>query len=180
MSAVDLLKRLHQHRAWVNENLLTTAIQLNEEQLRSPFQIGQGSIWKSLTHLYAAEYVWLDALFGNEASLIPGDVPGKLPGNQLGEGGIIDLNDLRQKWSALELRWENYLASLTPEFLEEVVYRQRSSAGQRFGTRRADVLLHVCTHAHYTAAQVINMLRQSGVEKLPETMLTSLARHEAR
>ena len=178
MNAVDLLKRLHQHRAWVNGNLLTAATKLSEEQLRSPFQIGQGSIWHSLTHLYAAEYVWLEALLGNEASLAPGDVPGKLPGNQLGEGGITDLSDLRQKWSALELRWQDYLASLTPEFLEEVVYRKSSSTGQRFGTRRADVLLHVSTHAHYTVAQVINMLRQSGVEKLPETMLISLARQE--
>jgi uncharacterized damage-inducible protein DinB len=57
-------------------------------------------------------------------------------------------------------------------------YQTDSLSGQRFGTRRSDVLLHVCTHAHYTAAQVINMLRQVGVEKLPETMLISLARHE--
>src|ERR1051325_4009986 len=180
MNAVDLLKRPHQHRAWVHGHPLTPSGQLREKPLLSPFQIGQGSIWNSLTHLYAAEYVWLEALLGNEASLAPGDVPGKLPGNQLGEGGITDLSDLREQWSALELRWKNYLASLTPEFLEEVVYRKSSSTGQRFGTRRADVLLHVCTHAHYTAAQVINMLRQSGVEKLPETMLISLARQEGK
>jgi uncharacterized damage-inducible protein DinB len=49
----------------------------------------------------------------------------------------------------------------------------------RLATRRSDVLLHVCTHAHYTAAQVINMLRQTGIDKLPETMLISLARKEA-
>jgi uncharacterized damage-inducible protein DinB len=58
------------------------------------------------------------------------------------------------------------------------VYR-KSSSGQRFGSRRSDVLLHVCTHAHYTAAQVVNMLRHLGVEKLPDTMLISLARQEA-
>ena len=178
MNAVDLINRLHQHRAWVNGNLLTAAASLSDEQLRSPFQIGQGSIWKSLVHLYAAEYVWLEALCGNEEFLVPGDVPGKLPGNQQGEGGITGLDDLRQKWSALEQRWIGYLASLTPASLEEVVYRKSSSLG-RFGTRRSDVLLHVCTHAHYTAAQVVNMLRQAGVEKLPETMLISLARHEA-
>ncbi|HLJ97295.1 MAG TPA: hypothetical protein VKU02_29315 [Gemmataceae bacterium] len=51
--------------------------------------------------------------------------------------------------------------------------------GKRFGTHRSDVLLHVCTHAHYTAAQVVNMLRHTGMEKLPETMLISLARQEA-
>jgi len=178
MNAVDLFQRLHQHRAWVNGNLLTTATTLSDEQLRSPFQIGQGSIWKSLVHLYAAEYVRLEALCGNEEFLVPGDVPGKLPGNQQGEGGITGLDDLGQKWSALEQRWSGYLASLTLASLEEVVFRKSSSLG-RFGTRRSDVLLHVCTHAHYTAAQVVNMLRHIGVEKLPETMLISLARHEA-
>ena len=178
MNAVDLLQRLHQHRTWVNGNLLTAAAILSDDQLRSPFQIGQGSIWKSLVHLYAAEFVWLEALCGNEEFLVPGDVSGKLPGNQQGDGGITGLDDLRQKWSALEQRWIGYLASLTPASLEEVVYRKSSTLG-RFGTRRSDVLLHVCTHAHYTAAQVVNMLRQAGVEKLPETMLILLARHEA-
>jgi uncharacterized damage-inducible protein DinB len=179
MDAVELVKRLHQHRAWVNANLLTAAATLNDEQLRSPYQIGQGSIWKSLAHMYAAEYVWLDALLGNEDSLVPGDVAGKLPGNQQGEGGITGVDDLRQKWSDLDKRWTTYLASLTQESLEDVVHRKSSSTGQRFATRRADVLLHVSTHAHYTAAQVINMLRQAGVDKLPETMLISLARHQA-
>ena len=178
MNAVELLQRLHQHRTWVNGNLLTGAAALSDEQLRSAFQIGQGSIWKSLLHLYAAENVWLEALLGNEAFLVPGDLPGQIPGNQQGAGGVTGLDDLRQKWSALDRRWVGYLAALTPAALEEVVYR-RSSLGQRFGTRRSDVLLHVCTHAHYTAAQVINMLRQAGVEELPETMLISLARHEA-
>jgi uncharacterized damage-inducible protein DinB len=179
MNTIELLQRLHQHRAWVNGNLLTAAAKLNDEQLRSPFQIGQGSIWKSLLHLYAAEYVWLEALLGNDEPLLQGDLPGKLPGNQQGEGRITELDDLRQKWSALEQRWVGYLAALTPESLEELVYKKSTSSGlgKRFGTRRGDVLLHVCTHAHYTAAQVVNMLRQAGAEKLPETMLISLARH---
>ncbi len=61
------------------------------------------------------------------------------------------------------------------------MYKKSTSSGlgKRWGARRADVLLHVCTHAHYTAAQVVNMLRQAGADKLPETMLISLARHEA-
>src|SRR5215472_12538489 len=113
MNAIELLKRLHQHWAWVNDNLLLAAAQLSEEKLRSPFPIGQGSIWKSLLHLYAAEYVWLEALLGNEAFLVSGDMPGKLPGNQQGEGGITGLDDLRRRWSAVEQRWIGYLASLT-------------------------------------------------------------------
>ena len=181
MNAFELLQRLHQHRIWVNGNLLTAAANLSDEQLRTPFPIGQGSIWKSLLHLYAAEYVWLEALLGNDDPLVQGDLPGKLPGNQQGEGGITGLEELRQKWSILGQRWVGYLASLRPESLGELVYKKSTSSGlgKRFGTRRGDVLLHVCTHAHYTAAQVVNMLRQAGVAELPETMLISLARYEA-
>ena len=180
MNAVELLKRLHQHRAWVNDNLLIAAAQLSEAKLRSPFPIGQGSIWKSLLHLYAAEYVWLETLLGNEQFLVPGDLPGKLPGNQQGEGGVTDLADLRLKWSELAKRWTGYLDNLSSAALEEVVYRKSISLGTRLGIRRSDALLHVCTHAHYTAAQVVNMLRHADVEKLPETMLISLARYEGK
>src|SRR5579871_2468723 len=113
MNVVELLQRLHQHRAWVNSNLLTAAANLTDERLRSEFQIGQGSIWKSLLHLYAAEYVWLETLLGNEQFHVPGDLPGKLPGNQQGDGVVTDLADLRLKWSELEKRWTGYLANLS-------------------------------------------------------------------
>ena len=62
----------------------------------------------------------------------------------------------------LDARWQDYLQNLTAEDLEETVCKVSSSSGQRHATRCSDVLLHVCTHAHYTTAQVINMLRHSG------------------
>jgi uncharacterized damage-inducible protein DinB len=180
MDAVSLIQRLHQHRAWVNGNLLTAAVQLSEEQLRQPFPIGQGSIWHSLLHLHAAEYVWLEALLGNDNPLLPGDLSGRLPGNQQAGGGIASLADLRQKWAELEERWQAYLRGLMPEALDEVVYKKSTSSGfgRRLGARRADVLLHVCTHAQYTTAQVMNMLRHLGIEHLPDPMLITLARQD--
>lgn len=180
MSEVKWIQRLHQHRAWVNTNLQATAALLEEAQLKQPFEIGQGSVWKTLLHLYAAEYVWLAALQGEEDPLVAGDLPGKIPGNQQGEGGIQSFADLQAKWQALESRWQTYLKTVRATDLEEVVYKKSSGPGpaSRKGTRRGDVLLHVCTHAHYTTAQVMNMLRQLGVQKLPDVMLISLARSE--
>lgn len=54
---VSLIQRLNQRRVWTNENLLTVAATLSEVQLHQVFSIGQGSVWKSLVHMYAAEYV---------------------------------------------------------------------------------------------------------------------------
>jgi len=111
---------------------------------------------------------------------VKGDLPRQIPGNQLGEGGFATLDELRQEWAQLKERWKRYLAELSPEALEEPVYKWRSAAGQtqRLATSRSDVLLHVCTHAQYTTAQAVNMLRHVGVEELPDTMLITLARQE--
>jgi uncharacterized damage-inducible protein DinB len=166
---------------WVNHGLLEAVRPLTADQLRQPFAIGQGSVWRTLTHLLAAEYVWLEALLGNESPLMPGDVPGKLPGNQEGEGAIRSLDELASKWEQLDQRWNMYLTTLTDDNLDEVIYKTSTSSGlgKRFGTRRSDVLLHLCTHAQYTTAQLTNMLRQLGVSPLPDVMLISLARQEA-
>lgn len=177
MNAADLVRRLHQHRVWANAKLLDAAGPLEREDLERRMAIGQGSIWKSLLHLYAAEYVWLEALLGNEAPLVAGDVPGKLPGNQEGEGTIGSLDELVARWRELDGRWQAYLDALTDAALDDVVYKVNTK-GARHSTRRGDILLHVCTHAQYTTAQVINMLRQLGVTPLPDPMLITLAREE--
>ena len=177
MNALDPIRRLHEHCAWVNRNLRDAARGLPDESLRKSFPIGQGSIWKSLMHMYAAEYVWLETLLGDERALLPGDVPDKLPGNQQGQGGIASLEQLESKWDELDGRWQAYLARLTDADLDHSVPRVGSD-GVRRSTRRGDVLLHVCTHAHYTTAQVVNMLRQVGATKLPEVMLIALARQQ--
>ncbi|MAT16185.1 MAG: damage-inducible protein DinB [Planctomyces sp.] len=181
MQSVDLIRRLHEHRMWVNANLLETASHLSESQLRQPFSIGQGSVWNTLVHLQAAEYVWLETLLGDPSPLFPGDIAGKLPGNQSGEGKIDNFVELCNRWRRLDERWRNYLTGLTDTSLSEIVRKVSTSsgAGKAFGTLRSDILLHLCTHAQYTTAQALNMFRQLGVEQLPDVMLISLARSEA-
>lgn len=179
MNATDIIRRLHQHRMWANRRLVAAARSLTDEQLRQAFAIGQGSVWKSLCHMYGAEYVWLATLEGDENATVPGDAPDKLPGNQQGEGAIASLAELEERWQQVDAGWDVYLQKLSDADLETSVQRVSSSNRKRYSTRRSDVLLHVCTHAHYTTAQVMNMLRQLGVSPLPDPMLISLAREGA-
>lgn len=177
MSSLDVVRRLHQHRAWVNQKLVAAAEKLDDAALALPLAVGQGSLWRSLMHMYGAEYVWLEVLRGHETAVLPGDLPGQLPGNQAGEGGITTLAELKERWLESEERWRDYLPTLNEAQLDDLVWRV-SSYGPRRATRRVDILLHVCTHAHYTAAQTINMLRQLGASELPDPMLITLARQE--
>ncbi|RCS56186.1 DUF664 domain-containing protein [Bremerella cremea] len=181
MNAVTPILRLHEHRRWTNQHLMAACRLLSEEQLRQQHPIGQGSLWKTLCHMYAAEYVWLKALSGVADALAPGDAPGKLSGNQEGEGAVQTVQELFQRWEELDQRWEDYLGKLTPDQLTETIYKQSSSnpPGKIPATSAMDVLLHVCTHAQYTTAQAVNMLRHSGVESLPPSMLITLAREQA-
>lgn len=181
MNAADLVRRLHRHRAWVNRKLLDAAAGLADDEVRKQFPIGQGSVWKSLLHLHAAEYVWLETLGGDEAPLlagdVPGKIPGKIPGNQEGAGAIGSLAELARRWQELEARWQAYLETVTDADLDQVVFKM-NTRGERHATRRGDILLHVCTHAQYTTAQVVNMLRQLGAPSLPDPMLITMARQE--
>jgi uncharacterized damage-inducible protein DinB len=178
MNGVELVRRLHQHRAWVNGKLIQAAFALKSADLQTPLPIGQGSIWKSLVHMYAAEYVWLESLLGDESPVAPGDLPDKIPGNQEGSGAIRSLDELVGLWRELDARWQAYLDGLNDADLDPLVYKVSSLQGTRSATRRGDILLHVCTHAHYTTAQVVNMLRQLGAPALPDPMLITMARQE--
>jgi uncharacterized damage-inducible protein DinB len=178
MTSLDVIRRLHEHREWSNERLLQAAEELTDEELRRPFDIGQGSVWRSLMHMLGAEFVWIEALTGNPRGLMPGDAPGKLPGNQVAGGGPTTVAELRAAWTPVTARWRDYLAGLTESSFVEPVYRARVIDGveRQFATSRSDVLLHVCTHAHYTGAQAVNLLRHLGRPSLPDLMLITLAR----
>lgn len=179
MTGSKVVQRLCTHLMWVNRNLLAAAGTLSDAQLRQQFAIGQGSVWQSLTHMYAAEFVWLAALNGNESAIAPGDVGGKLPGNQLGPDPANSLAELRTRWEDLMSRWNEWIGVLTDAGLDEQISRVSSStsAGKTFVHSKGDVVMHVCLHAHYTAAQVVNMFRQLGAP-LPDTMLIMLSRLE--
>ncbi|MBA2117208.1 DinB family protein [Bremerella alba] len=181
MNAVAPILRLHEHRFWVTQNLRDACCQLSPEQLNQPHEIGQGTLWKTLCHLYAAEYVWLAALQGTDDAVAPGDVAGKLPGNQEGEGASTSLAALVERWQILDGLWRAYLDAIAPEDLDKTVFRKSTSSyqGQRIGSTAMDVLLHVATHAHYTTAQAVNMLRHSGLSDMPQSMLITLARSQS-
>lgn len=182
MNAVTPIVRLHQHRLWSNDQLREACRPLSEKQLRQEHAIGQGTLWRTLCHMYAAEFVWLKALCGTAEALAPGDVADDLPGNQKGPDAARNLLQLNGRWDELNGQWESYLYGLTPEKLSKKIYKKPSRGVQTqvVGASTMDVLLHVCTHAQYTTAQAVNMLRHLGIEKLPPTMLITLAREEAK
>lgn len=161
--------------------ILSVAKGLSQEELERTFVIGQETVWRSLFHLYAAEYIWLEALEGNARPVVPGDDPGMLPGNQRLGSEIDTIEKLAVAWEALQQRWQEFLNSLSETQLSRPVKKvvTSSGAGKVLQTSTRDILMHVCMHAHYTMSQLNNMLRQLGVEPVPDIMVITLAREDA-
>ncbi len=150
---------------WSNARLRDAAAPLAESQLRRAFEIGMGSVWATLVHLYAAELVWLEALRGRaDAPLADAD-------------SFESFEQLVIAWAALDRRWSRYLDDLTDARLTTTIHKRSTLTGRTHATPVADVLLHVCTHAQYTTAQCVHMLKRLGVEPLPDCQLITMSRH---
>jgi uncharacterized damage-inducible protein DinB len=167
MHAVDVVRRLQSYRAWVNRQLLTSARALTAEELRRPFEIGQGSVWSSLVHLFGADRLWLDAFTAHDATPFTRD------------DEFDGLDALTTAWSDVERGWDALLDALHEDDLARTVVRF-DRTGNRVTVEALDAHLQLCTHAAYTAAQVVNMMRHLGVHPLPSTMLLEQARAEGR
>ena len=173
-SAVDVVHRLYRHRRWVNRKLLEAAALLDEEQLHREFEMGQGTVWRTLTHHWAAELLWLATLEGDLHARAPGDDPMKAPGNQEGEHAAKTVGELTARWAGVVGRYETFIDGLRDADLDEPCTRV-TGGGLEMTMSKLDTLLHVFTHAQYHTAQLVNMLRQLGVADLPETTLRKFA-----
>lgn len=168
MPDLAAIRRLHQHRDWVNRRLRASARKLSPAQLDQAFDIGQGSLMKTLTHLHAAEAVWVLALQGVAQTPSPFHFR------------FDSLTQLESAWDESEHAWTALLASLTEGDLNRPITKTASLSGETFTTPMLDILLHVCTHAQYTTAQAVNMMRRLGVpaDQLPDPMLITMSREE--
>lgn len=168
---VAAVRRLHAHRAWSHGRLRAACRGLTPTQLHEVFEIGMGSVWETLVHLYAAEHAWLDAVDG-------------VPSGALATGDDLPTwARLDAAWAIVDERWRALFDGLAAADLARPIAKRRvmpgAAAGAAHHTALLDVLLHVCTHAQYTTAQCINMLRRLGIEPLPDVQLIRMARDEA-
>jgi len=165
MSAVQIILRLHEHRVWSNRKLRNACRDLSDEQFHRRFDIGRGSLWDTLVHIFAAENVWLNTLRGDPTAPLPK------------AGDFESFAELEEVWDANERRWDNFLGMLTEAWLQRPITRT-NQAGITATTPAHDILLHVCDHGAYTAAQAMNMLHHLGVDNLPDRQLITMSREQ--
>ncbi|MHC5115402.1 MAG: DinB family protein [Planctomycetota bacterium] len=151
MPDVTPLRALHIHNDWARDQLMSIAATLSDAQLDQPFELGPGSLRRTLHHLWHSEQVWLDRWAGNTIS------------------DPVDAESM-----AMDMLWacfrdtaharDAFLASVGEAGFSKRCTYTRPGGGE-FTIPVGDAVLHVINHGFHHRAQLLNMLRHTdGVE----------------
>jgi uncharacterized damage-inducible protein DinB len=146
----DTLREYYRYGDWAMERVLDCCSGLGDDPLDRPFEMGLGSLRKSLTHIRDAEQWWQD----NWTSDDP-----KLPWKALPETtSIAQLRRLFRETAGARFALLDRLEDVE---LQRSVSAQ-PSADQKFTFALGETMLQLCGHGVYHRAQAINMLRRVG------------------
>ncbi len=149
MSAPETVVRLLSHCDWANEQLILAANPLSAEPLDRPFDMGMGSLRRTLLHIFVGECVWLQRWMGRDETKWHDETEKVSP---------ADVGTRLHKNAAER---EAFLKSVGPADLERVV-QYRDSKGRLFKAPLHDMMIQMILHSAHHRAQAVNMLRRVG------------------
>ena len=152
----QLLKQLTHYQLWANQQVLTVIQNLPEEKAHAEVASSFPSIFKTVLHIWDAESVWWQRVKLQERIIMPS----------------LEFNGNIQEASAglmqQDLLWKNWVEHASDISLEHTI-QYYNTKKENFKQPVWQIVLHVVNHSTYHRGQLINMLRQVGVEKLPHT-----------
>jgi uncharacterized damage-inducible protein DinB len=152
----DLLKQFAAHNVWANQRLIELISSLPEEQQQKEITSSFNSLHKTLLHMWNAESIWWQRMKLSERIVAPMD---SFTGNTLDLGNGL-LNQSRQ--------WEEWVGNASDLSINHV-FQFQNTKKEQFKQPVYQMLLHVFNHGTYHRGQLVTMLRQLGIEKIPQT-----------
>jgi uncharacterized damage-inducible protein DinB len=152
----ELLKQFAGYNIWANQKITEVILSLPEEKQLAEIPSSFSSLYKTVLHMWNAESIWWQRLQLSERILVPGE---NFKGSMK---DIVDAYMLQSK------QWEEWVCN-APDLSLDHVFQYQNSRKEQFSQPTWQILLHVFNHGTYHRGQLINMLRQLAVEKLPAT-----------
>lgn len=152
----ELLKQYAAYNIWASQKIMDVILSLPEEKQLAEVSSSFPSLYKTVLHMLDAESIWWQRLKLQERVLRPSD---SFTGN------MKDLSASLQQQSKM---WEEWISNAS-ELSIDHVFQYQTLSKEQFKQPTWQMLLHVFNHGTYHRGQLINMLRQLGVEKLPGT-----------
>lgn len=152
----ELLQQFATYNIWANQKIMELILSLPEEKQMAEVPSSFNSLYKTVLHMWDAESAWWQRMKLQERLVIP---------SENFNGTIKDLvNGLMQQ----SAQWLDWVSSASDIALDHV-FQYQNSKKEQFKQPIYQMMLHVFNHGTYHRGQLINMLRQLGVEKLPQT-----------
>lgn len=141
---------------WANERILEVMLNLDASTLKNEVVSSFPSLYHTVLHLYTAEHNWWQRLQLAEHILSPYDHF---------TGTFAELAGLLLDQSK---RWEQWVAGANDRQLMHV-FAYQTLNGDQYKQPVWQMILHLFNHGSYHRGQLVTLLRQAGVEKIPGT-----------
>jgi uncharacterized damage-inducible protein DinB len=148
------ISKLFAYNRWATARALEPVSALTPEEFSREVGGSFPSVHKTLAHIYAAEWIWLERWQGRSPRALPP------------EQEVPTLEALVEKWSLVE-NWQRvFVEGLTDARMAEVV-TYVNVKGETWSYPLGEMLVHLVNHSTYHRGQVATMLRQLG--KIPRS-----------
>lgn len=152
----DLLQQCTAYTVWANQKLFDCIGNLPEEKISQEIVSSFSSIQKTVLHMWDAEAIWWQRLKFEERIVVP---------SADFAGSFAELQKKSQQQSQV---WKEWVDNATEVQLQHV-FAYQNTKKEQFKQPVYEMLLHLSNHATYHRGQLVTMLRQVGVEKIPQT-----------
>ena len=149
MIHLNTLRAFLRYSEWANGQLVHASAGLEDGQLDQSFDIGRGTLRKTLLHIHAGEHIWLQRWQERTETPWPD------------EDEKASVATIAGRFSTSYAERATFLATLTDGDLERLI-AYRDSAGSVFKATLADMVVQGILHSTHHRAQAVNMIRRAG------------------
>lgn len=151
-----LLQSYTLYNRWAHQRIFDSLHQLPQAGWESEMVSSFNSIRATLLHLLDAESIWWQRLKLQEHIQVP----------SLSFEGTPD--DLEKQILQQAERWATWVSEAPEIQLTHTIHFQ-DRKGHPQKIQVSDMIIHVVNHTSYHRGQIITLLRQQGITKLPQT-----------
>ncbi len=152
----ELLKQYAAYNCWASQRIIDVLLALPEEKQLTEIPSSFNSLHKTVLHMWDAESIWWQRMKMQERIVVPSE---NFMGNM--EDAANGLLNQSKLWN----EWVNNASDLSLEH----VFQYYNNKKEYFKQPVYQMIQHVFNHGTYHRGQLVNMLRQLGVEKIPAT-----------
>ncbi len=145
------IKKLFAYNSWGTNRVFEALAQVPEDHYRKDLKAGHGGIHGTLTHLVAAEKMWLSRWTGNPESSF------------LSQKEVTSLAALKEIWEDVAARTARFVSRLDDGKLAST-FEYSGTDGKQFVQTYQQALVHVVSHSTYHRGQIALLMRQVGFQ----------------